>query len=125
MTLLERYKTMLPNETSADRIVELSYRIFILEAEKALEEEINSLGTLESCSAHLKKCEFLKAALLFPTQTGDTKNPANEEFKNAVYKDFTKYNCIVKATNYKANMKRTLVALLRTWHQYRQNIMHI
>lgn len=126
MTILERYKILLQKEQDPNLRIELSYRIFILDMEKTLKEQLDTVATFNDCAIHLKNCEFWKNSILLPLRNEPLwEDSDNKKFSDTVHREFLKYRCIVKVPEYKAKMNQTLRYLTNKWYEQRQKNLNL
>ena len=121
MTVLEKLQANIETETVISKKIEMYYRIYILQTQKALKEELQECVTLQICSMHLKDVERLVLAMKesFGDETLET------EFATTCFYMMRKFAFLSNHNAYMVQMQDILDLLIPKWFHMRQKYIYI
>lgn len=126
-TLLDVLQEKVDVENELKNRFEIEYRIFILKAEKHLEESLVEIDSLSECKAHkdnvLRWVDFLTPPY---TMFSEGDQDDYENVKTYLYSNIERqFFSIFEVNSYKVQMQKQLQNALKKWWNHRESVLKL
>lgn len=122
-TKLDVLKALQKTNLSSAEMVEVNYRIMIMEATKRLKEDVNLLKSKEEAATHLAATDAIRKHML--TAIPYEVKPAIFDLAESDRTLFQRYSTLYNVDQYKKGYVIAINKMLAKWYDYRNMIIPI